>query len=226
VSDPGVEVERLVDAEGNPWTAGQRAYDRENGRFCQTGLTQQAGSWNPPADARAWPGPDATNRVRDEETLAKCAAFRKRNAGQNTVPLYLAEVAANWTPDQQDRAWPGPAAQNYKGSSADSITRQDGKSRADLLHYAAEQFFLPPSSPAPTTPRDGENSSITSPNTSPPSVKRKLNPIFVEALMRWPSGLSGFERPATALIQWQQRMQGYLSALCSTPSEPAQGSLL
>ena len=44
----------------------------------------------------SWPTADATNRVLDEETIAKCAAFRKHNANQNTVPLYLAEVASNW----------------------------------------------------------------------------------------------------------------------------------
>jgi hypothetical protein len=43
-------------------------------------------------DAANWPTATATNRVRNEETLAKCAAFRKRNANQNTVPLYLEEV--------------------------------------------------------------------------------------------------------------------------------------
>jgi hypothetical protein len=32
---------------------------------------------------------------------------------------------------------------NYKGSSEGSIMRQDGKSRADLLHYQAEQLFCP-----------------------------------------------------------------------------------
>src|SRR5690606_14610862 len=37
--------------------------------------------------------------------------------------------------------WAGPAVQNCKGSSPGSITRQDGKSRGDLLHYQAEQFF-------------------------------------------------------------------------------------
>lgn len=42
-----------------------------------------------------WPTPTAVDRVRSEETLAKCAAFRLRNAGQKTVPLYLGEVARN-----------------------------------------------------------------------------------------------------------------------------------
>ena len=53
------------------------------------------------------------------------------------------------------------------------------------------------------------------PNTNQPSVKRKLNPIFVEALMRWPTGLSGFVRQETALTLWAQRMLSYLSMLCS-----------
>ena len=42
----------------------------------------------------SWPTPMAVDRVRDDETMAKCADFRKRNANQNTVPLYLGEVAA------------------------------------------------------------------------------------------------------------------------------------
>jgi hypothetical protein len=40
-----------------------------------------------------WTTPTAVDRVRDEETLQKCADFRKRNANQNTVPLYLGELA-------------------------------------------------------------------------------------------------------------------------------------
>lgn len=57
----------------------------------------------------SWPTLDATNRVRDEETMQKCADFRKRNANQNTVPLYLAEVAnlASWPTPQA-----GTPAQN------------------------------------------------------------------------------------------------------------------
>lgn len=69
-----------------------------------------------PTDASgsgSWPTPDATNRVRDEDTLAKCAAFRLRNANQKTVPLYLAEVAINWaTPT----TWPTPNRSDYKGA--------------------------------------------------------------------------------------------------------------
>lgn len=110
-------------------------------------------------------------------------------------------------------------AMNHKGSSEGSIMRQDGKSRADLLHYQAEQLFsLLPSSPDHPT-ADGSMCLTDGPNSNQPSVKRKLNPIFVEALMRWPTGLSGFERPAMAWTLWQQRTLTYLSMLCSHKPE-------
>lgn len=124
--------------------------------------------------------------------------------------------------------WPGPATRDHKGSSEGSsegsIIRQDGKSRADMLDYAAEQFFHPPSSQDQPI-AGGSMSSTAGPNSNQPSVKRKLNPIFVEALMRWPTGLSGFERQEMALILWQRRMLTYLSALVLQPSEPAQQEL-
>lgn len=218
---------------------------------------QKDGSLSPTLEGAAvnWPGPDATNRVRDEETLAKCAAFRLRNAGQKTVPLYLAEVAQQWEApsvavtegsrmtrggDRSDellltgqameasKPWAGPAAQNHKGSSEGSsegsITRQDGKSREDILSYQAELFFRPPSSPDQPI-AGGSMSSTDSPNSNQPSAKRKLNPMFVEALMRWPTGLSGFERPAMALTRWQQLMPSFLSMLCSQATEQEQPDL-
>ena len=70
----------------------------------------------------------------------------------------------------------------------------------------------------------GAMSSTAGPNSNQPSVKRKLNPIFVEALMRWPTGLSGFERQETAWTRWWLLMPSYLSALCSTRA-PAQATL-
>jgi hypothetical protein len=56
----------------------------------------------------AWPTPTVVDRVRDEETMAKCLAFRKRNGKQNTVPLYLGEVA-------QMTHWPTPTLHDTHG---------------------------------------------------------------------------------------------------------------
>lgn len=121
--------------------------------------------------------------------------------------------------------WAGPAAQNHKGSSEGSIIRSDGKSRADLLHYQAEQLFTPSAFHPPSSPArpmaGGSMSSTDGPNSNQPSAKRRLNPIFVEALMRWPTGLSGFARRETAWTRWWEQQLSYLSALVSASSETA-----
>jgi len=220
------------------------------------------------SDCSSWPRPDATNRVRDEETLAKCAAFRLRNAGQKTVPLYLAEVAQQWEApsvavtdgtrltrggDRSDELlltgqamkasenWSSPKASdpekagpNMRGSKGDvplpgqavqwiaPMASDDGQKVTSVAHQKMlcnqAAAFLPPSSPdLPTA--GGSMSSTDSPNSNQPSVKRKLNPIFVEALMRWPTGLSGFERQEMAWTRWWLLMPSFLSALYSA-SEP------
>lgn len=230
------------------------------------------------SDCSSWPGPDATNRVRDEETLAKCAAFRLRNAGQKTVPLYLAEVAQAWEPQSHwaapcardhfpphteeyiaakkaeghgmrnltDEAarwsspkasdpekagpnmrgskgdmplpsqavqWPGPQARDHKG--VNQVNPLDHNARP--LNEVASHF-RPQSSPAQPI-AGGSMSSTDSPNSNQPSVKRKLNPIFVEALMRWPTGLSGFERQEMAWTRWWHAQLSFLSALYSMPTQ-------
>jgi len=44
--------------------------------------------------SRLLPTPTSINRERSPETMKKCADFRKKNANQDTVPLYLGEVIA------------------------------------------------------------------------------------------------------------------------------------
>jgi hypothetical protein len=90
-----------------------------------------------------------------------------------------------------------------------------------MLDFAAEQFFHPPSSPAQPI-AGGSMSSTDGPNSNQPSVKRKLNPIFVEALMRWPTGLSGFERQETAWTRWWLLMLSFVSALVSQKPKQAE----
>lgn len=54
--------------------------------------------------AETWPTPCALDRPRSPETMEKCLAFRKRNANQNTVPLYLGEVALSFQSSAPDQA--------------------------------------------------------------------------------------------------------------------------
>lgn len=73
----------------------------------------------------SWPTATAVNRVRDEETLAKCAAFRKRNANQNTVPLYLGEVAENWRTPGAAMALHGPMSPEERKAKGQQVSLDD-----------------------------------------------------------------------------------------------------
>jgi len=126
--------------------------------------------------------------------------------------------------------WPTPAAQNWKGSSEASITRSDGKSRMDLLHYRAEQGFT---RPAPATSPDGRRSSPHAPISRPRlsfddclAWARRLaadpeGPVAEAAepaLRRMADGLAHRARAsracsATEFTLWQQHMRGALSQL-------------
>lgn len=63
----------------------------------------------------------------------------------------------------------------------------------------------------PATLTDGEPSS---------TERHSLNPAFVEWLMGWPHGWTGFACSATALCLWRQRMLGALSQLASPSAAP------
>ena len=100
--------------------------------------------------------------------------------------------------------WPTPAAQNWKGSSPASVTRADGKSRMDILHYRAEQGFTRPD---PVTTQHGLRPSHHAPISRPAwasmiashgrpvsrrilkaRAQRRLNPLFDGWLLGWPIG--------------------------------------
>jgi hypothetical protein len=64
------------------------------------------------------------------------------------------------------------------------------------------------------------SSSRLDPSTKPPgrdisNSAPTLNPRFVEALMGWPSGWTGFDFAATAWFPWLRLMRGELSRLVS-----------
>lgn len=191
---------------------GQTLY--HNGKKVQLGLESQAKNWSSPkASDPEKAGPNMRGSKGDVPLPGQAANWHAPRANDAEKRGEVAADPRNGLVGQSEH-WAAPAAQNYKGSSEGSMIRLDGKSREDNLAYQTEQFFRPPLSPArPIT--GGAMSSTDSPNSNQPSVKRKLNPIFVEALMRWPTGLSGFERQETAWTRWWQLMPSYLSVLCS-----------
>ena len=125
--------------------------------------------------------------------------------------------------------WPTPAAQNWKGSSEASVTRADGKSRMDILHYRAEQGFTHPD---PAIMQDGPQFYSHAPISRPlwasmiashgrvvcrrilkSRARRRLNPLFVGWLMGWPIGHALCACSEMEFTHWQQHMRGALSQL-------------
>lgn len=129
----------------------------------------------------------------------------------------------------QAAQWPTPAAQNWKGSSEASVTRADGKSRMDILHYRAEQGFTRPAlAITPNGPRSSPHAPISRPlwasmiashgrvicrRILKARARRRLNPLFVGWLMGWPIGHALCGCSETEFTLWQQRMRGALSQL-------------
>ena len=129
----------------------------------------------------------------------------------------------------QAAQWPTPAAQNWKGSSEASITRTDGKSRMDILHYRAEQGFthqvptimppgLQPSHHAPISrplwaSMIASHGRVVSRRILKGRARRRLNPLFVGWLMGWPIGHALCDCSGTEFTLWQQHMRGAISQL-------------
>lgn len=65
-TEPGVSLERLQDANGDPWMPGQRAYDKITGRLAQVGLTHEA-----QAALTGWPTPIASSNCESHEAAMK-----------------------------------------------------------------------------------------------------------------------------------------------------------
>ena len=152
---------------------------RQN-KYAQGGtpLAMQAGGTH-------WPTPTALDRPRSPETMAKSAAFRKRNANQDTVPLYLGEVAQNW---------PTPAARDHKQFDG---AKKKKPSRPRELYLSIRQDQA-------TTP-DGHACSHKC---------LRLNPLFVSYLMGLPPQWPDDSAPLAtqSFRQWEALLGSYLVA--------------
>lgn len=178
------------------------------GREYRARLEDQVANWATPSATDAGRGGTIT------EAMTGTSLTQQVNTWSGLAAKLAEKMAAV--------AWPTPAARDHKGTnSATHMEVSTGSMHLDQLPKFVEHCFRLPSSPDQPI-AGGAMSSTDSPNSNQPSVKRRLNPIFVEALMRWPTGLSGFERPAMALTLWRQRQLSFLSALFSASDEPAQ----
>jgi hypothetical protein len=99
-----------------------------------------------------WPTPTSLNRPRTDETLEKCAAFRKRNANQNSVPLYLEEVAQRW-PEETGTMWMTPSVVSATGQE---YTRDGGVKGQERLALPGQAKEMMSQWPTPRTITGGK----------------------------------------------------------------------
>lgn len=236
--EPGVENRPLINADGTPWTGGERAYDAETGRLVQTGLPQIV-----KATSANWTTPQA------HDVTARGSGQKPTSAAGNAC---LARDAASW---------PTPASRDHKGENApEHLVNGTGRKHMDQLpNFVAHGFSLPARqigmhgalsceqirlahlllrAAMPKPPR-----SISRPYSRPsrrkPSnsareawrsatsydrwakkrrdwwTKQRLSPAFVTWLMGWPRGHALCASSVTAWSRWKLHMRGALSRLPS-----------
>lgn len=165
-----------------------------------------------PAQAAQWPTPKALTGGANSQRA-------ERGAGG---------------PDPQEMAqnWPTPASRDWKGENGEAhLTNGTGRLHMDQLPNAVAHAF---SRPDPVMVQRGLPSSEWRPisrrlfrlamSSVPPNTlrrwlrggnwrKRRLNPLFVSALMGWPPGHALCDCSATEFSLWARQMRGALSRL-------------
>lgn len=202
-----------------------------------TALSMQADQWATPQARDHFPAhsPDyvAAKKVqghgmRNLNDEAAQWASPRASDGEKGGPNQRGSKGDMMLPSQAAH-WPTPAARDHKGTnSPDHITTNGtGRMHMDQMPNFVKYAFhpSPPDHPTPAGPP-----------SSPP--RRRLNPLFVEWLMGWPTGLSGFDTAAMAsclspppspgcgcMHCWLTTQRAMLSALL-TVEPPPQGRLL
>jgi len=91
--------------------------------------------------------------------------------------------------------WPTPLARDWKGTNSPEHVRQLPPARNHMDQLANFAVY---SRQARTISQAGKTTC---------DQRRSLNPLFVEALMGWPTGWTGFDFAVTAWSPWLQRMR-------------------
>jgi len=183
---------------GNPpeiLTAKGSHFVRPSGKKAHLGLDQAARMWPTPraCSGRRSSGGNRTELVRAWATPKACDGV-KPSAGKRR----------NSDLSHQARDWATPAARDWRSGKASE--KSLSRNSRPLNEQAVCRPFLPD--------RETAKAGIDTSNTD-----LTLNPLFVEALMGWPIGWTGFGSAVTEWSLWLRRMRGELSALASTPME-------
>lgn len=200
-----------------------------------TGPSKTAGQQGAPnlrTQADAWPTPSAAmmnDGESPESWQARADGLKQKHINGNGAGMPLTIAVKKWpTPTAQDSeqaggkeciakgnrrptttsavmAWPTPASRDHKGQ--DLASRNGGASLSHAAQTGVFSHSLPPDQATPAGPLFSRPS---------PSTPQRLNPVFGEWLMGWPSqwtkaAPSASSASATAL--WQRKLASHLSLL-------------
>ncbi len=242
--------ERATDASGSSSWPSATVGDSRNAANSTAGRNRPASAFanaDTLVDAvRKWPTPDAGLHNDGEEPatfLDRQARLRAKGINGNGMGFPLAMAVKVWsTPKASDGEKGGPNMRGSKGNQPlpaqaahwpTPLTADDGRKvtarSAQPQHCKVAEAWPDPHSRPDQPTRAGGRSS---------PERRRLNPLFVEWLMGWPEGLSGFDTAATASCRSPQPSPGcgcmdcwlnkQREMLCDllTIEPPAQGVLL
>jgi hypothetical protein len=139
--------------------------------------------------AATWLTPCGLDRPRTDETLEKSAAYRLRNAGQKTTPLYLGEAM-----QRRSGVWPTPTANSGGSETSNPPGNNQSINRTLELVYGPDRGMTPESRAAahwPTpTAQDLAGGRSNPPGTSATGARPDGTKATVglPATMRRPSG--------------------------------------
>ena len=167
-------------------------------------------------------------RTPTDESRRGAQSPEKRLAGNHTVNI--ADQALGWPPPNVPNGGRvNPPGTSATGQAPDGRKKQIGLD--EIARSSAQRWMTP-------TARDHKDGATTLANTpvngllgrqalktvtagsDSSAARRTLNPLFVETLMGWPAGWTGFGSAATAWSRWLPRMRGELSRLGSMGRAP------
>lgn len=206
---------------------GATAYHK--GKKVQLGLEHQASQWATQSDLSKRGG----SQTAEKRRAGGHAVNIEDQAEYWTTPScsdphrggVITEAMTGTSLTQQVNAWPSPMARDYRGGG-NALTRADGKTRLDMLDWAAEAWTSPRSSSPDLPAQTGPDCSPSAPNSRQRSERKRLNVYFVEALMRWPIGWTDCGCAETGLTRWLPPMRGFVSALCLMREETREQGVL
>jgi len=165
-TEPGVTLERLETADGQPWTPGQRAYDKHTGRVAQIGLTHEV--------LATWPTPDTMNH-RDGSQDRIPAPGRQPGTAHGMSLHHAAYRMATAT-------WPTPTTNQFEGGDPQKLMNR--KQAMQEKHNNGNGFGLTLGQMVLVDQAFGP---ITSGSPEPTANRGALNPAFPCWLMGYPT---------------------------------------